>query len=144
MSRFGLICKFFFRVTCIVLMLSLLRKALGVKPISFSFFLQCFSEIDVDFSSTVGRLASIASSFSIPSDVAWYEKLVSWLSGILNTLMLPVNLVVDFFQFVLSVCRFIIGLLGFDVFGISDPSTSQPPINPPPIKPWLPDFVTPM
>lgn len=138
---FYFILRLLFNVAIIMLSISVLRVALGARPLTTSYFLDLLSDIDVNFSYTLGHIAKIADLFQTSPDVAWYEKVISWLSGIFNALVLPIKLLQDLFSFVLSVCRFVISLLGFDVFGLGDYVPSVPSG---PIKPWGPDGVIPI
>ena len=109
--------RILFNLIIVLLSISVLRRLLGAEPLTFSYLLDCLQNIDVDFSSTVGQFARIAADFTFDNPSVW-SAISQFFTGLYDILMLPINLVIDFFAFVLSVARFLIHLVGFDFLGV--------------------------
>ena len=111
--------KLLFRMIIILLALSFLRFLVGGKPLTLSYFMQCLTSVDVDFSNTVYKVASIAKDFTGLGDVSWWNAVVQFLKGIIKLVTLPIDILVDFFEFAYSVVEFVINIIGFDIWTTS-------------------------
>lgn len=110
--------KVFTSLIAFLLCLAVLRTLLGVKPLTFSGLLDSLSDIDIDFSSTLGLIAKIGNDFSFTNSSLW-DAIQHFFTGIYDILCLPLGILMDLLSFVFSVVQFLVRLIGFDAFGLS-------------------------
>lgn len=113
------ILRLLFRLIIILLALSFLRFLVGGKPLTLSYFMQCLTSVDVDFSNTVYKVASIAKDFTGLGDISWWNAIVQFLKGIIKLITLPIDVIIDLFDFAYSVVGFVINIIGFDIWTTS-------------------------